>query len=207
VQTLRGASHYFAIDSELLKEIRALASKLKVTNFVFFLAALKILLGRYSGSPDVIVGCPNVGRTASDVDRVVGLFINMMPIRSVMSPGIPSGDFIKTVSENLIEGMEHAALPYAQIVSNVPHAHDPSRPPIFQVACVYHRAQSNGDLADLLTYGSNARVVRGDWTLESYLIPQGEDLVRIISKALNVESINNTLKIDVYKLINDTLNA
>jgi hypothetical protein len=39
------------------------------------------------------------------------------------------------------------------------------------------------------------------------LIPQGDDLVRLISKALNVEAINNTLKIDVNKLINDSLNA
>ena len=174
VQTLRGASYYFAIDSELLSGIRSLASKLNVTNFVCFLAALKILLGRYSGSGDVVVGCPNVGRTASNVDRVVGLFINMMPIRSIMHPGMPVGDFIKTVSRNLLQGMEHAILPYPQIVSNVPHDSDPSRSPIFQAACIYHRTQSNGDLADLFTYGSKARVLRGDWTLESYLIPQGE---------------------------------
>src|ERR1051325_5662117 len=99
VQTLNGAHFEFAFTDGLPARLRQLCQREGVTLFMLLLGAFQVLLSRYSGQADVLVGTPIAGRNRQEVEGLIGFFVNTLVLRADLS-GEPSfRDVLRRVKE------------------------------------------------------------------------------------------------------------
>ncbi|WEH32211.1 amino acid adenylation domain-containing protein [Streptomyces sp. AM 4-1-1] len=132
VQTHNGASEFFVLDSELSARVHALAREHDVTVFMVLISAYYILLHRYSGQDDIIVGSPVTGRTDEGFASVYGYFVNPLPLHADFS-GAPSvASFLAQVRRTVLGGLDNQEYPFVLLVEKLGLQHDPSRSAVFQ---------------------------------------------------------------------------
>ncbi|HEX2315693.1 MAG TPA: amino acid adenylation domain-containing protein [Thermomonospora sp.] len=132
VQTDNGASEFFVLDADLSDRVRALAREHDATVFMVLLSAYYLLLHRYSGQDDVIVGSPVTGRTREEFASVYGYFVNPLPLY-VSLAGEPSvADLLGRVRTTVLNGLDNQEYPFVNLVEHLGLQHDPSRSAVFQ---------------------------------------------------------------------------
>ncbi|MBS1159651.1 MAG: pksN [Proteobacteria bacterium] len=112
-QALLGASLERRLPQTLNLAARASARALGIDLSAFFLGALQILLYRYTGQTDILIGVPTLGRPAQRFERSIGYFANLLAIRCGPRGELPAGEFLRTVQARLSAGLDHAAWPFA----------------------------------------------------------------------------------------------
>ena len=123
----------FRVVESLASAVDALAREERATPFTVYLAAFQVLLGRYSGQHDVVVGTPVSGRGAPEVEPLLGIFLNTVALRTDLSGSPPFRSLLKRVRENTLEDLAHDALPFERVVDVVKPTRNPSITPIFQI--------------------------------------------------------------------------
>ena len=96
------------------------------------LAAYELLMSRYSGQDDTLVGMPAAGRTRSDVGQVVGYFVNPVVVRGDLSANPSVAEFLSQIRKKMIGALEHQMYPFPLLVKNLEPQRDSSRSPVFQ---------------------------------------------------------------------------
>jgi amino acid adenylation domain-containing protein len=174
VQTFRGASHAFTIDTTLSERLRALGHGEGATLFMTLLAAFHTLLQRYTGQTDIIVGSPTAGRTSADVSGVVGYFVNPVALRVQVHGDSSFRQLLAQVRETTLAAFEHQEFPFAQLVEQLQPQRDASRSPIFQVMLVLQKSQllREEGLAAFALGEAGARMHLGALRLESVPLEQ-----------------------------------
>ncbi len=132
-QRFRGAMHRFRIATAITDSVRSLALAEGATLFMALLAALNVLLYRYSGQQDILIGTVTAGRKRSELEQVMGYFLNTVPLRTQLSATYSFRELLKRVRETVLEAVSHDDLPFQEIVRHVQPARDLSRNPIFQI--------------------------------------------------------------------------
>ncbi|MEU5694390.1 amino acid adenylation domain-containing protein [Actinosynnema sp. NPDC020468] len=132
VQTDNGASEFLVLDADLSARVHELARAHDVTVFVVLMAAYYLLLSRYSGQDDVIVGSPVTGRTEKEFGSVYGYFVNPLPLRVSLAgePGV--GELLDRVRTTVLNGLDNQEYPFVLLVDRLGLKHDPSRSAVFQ---------------------------------------------------------------------------
>jgi amino acid adenylation domain-containing protein len=133
-----GALVSFEIPALLSGKLKALAKKEEVTFFMLFLSAFKVLLFRYSGQRDIIVGTPVANRNHIEMEKVVGFFINMLALRSDMSDNPSFTDFLSQIRKTSIDAFTSQDLPFEQLVDILRPSRDMSVHPIYQAMFAFH---------------------------------------------------------------------
>ena len=174
-QTYQGASIPFTLSAELTQQLTALAKAEGVTLYVVLLAAFNVLLHRYTGQEDLLVGSPMAGRSQPEFARIVGDFAGPVVLRSDLS-GSPSVKTLLTRTRQTVLGaIAHQDYPFPLVVERVQPRRDPSRSPLFQVMFVLQNPKSFGEMAELLVPSTpDVRVNWGGLELEPYEIGQQE---------------------------------
>ncbi|MEM7388167.1 MAG: condensation domain-containing protein, partial [Verrucomicrobiota bacterium] len=103
------------------------------TLFMTLLAAFKVLLYRYSGERNIVIGSPTGSRPAAKLEPVVGLFVNTLALRTEVEGDLDFAKFLKRVRKTVLDGLEHQDVPFEQIVSSLETDRDWDRSPVFQV--------------------------------------------------------------------------
>ena len=130
----------FEIDADLTRRLKELARRERATLFMTLLAAFQVLLHRYSGQEDVAVGVPVAGRSAPEVEPLIGFFVNMLVMRGDLS-GQPGFDaLLGRVRQQALDAYEHQELPFERIVMELAPARATTRNPLFQVSFALHNA-------------------------------------------------------------------
>jgi hybrid polyketide synthase/nonribosomal peptide synthetase FtdB len=132
VQTHNGASEFFAIDTDLSARIHALAREHNVTVFMVLLSAYYMLLHRYSGQDDIIVGSPVSGRTQEEFGGVYGYFVNPLPLHASLAGGPSIAELLDQVRTTVLNGLDNQEYPFVLLVEQLGLQHDPSRSAVFQ---------------------------------------------------------------------------
>lgn len=132
-QTLR-----FAIDRDLTGKVNQLAREYGATQYMVLLTAYTILLAKYSGQEDIIVGTPVAGRNHADLDKIVGMFINSLVMRNFPLPAKSVSAFLKEVKETAFAAFNHQDYPFEMIVDKLRLPRDLSRNPIFDTMFALH---------------------------------------------------------------------
>ena len=145
VQTFNGRNLSAKIGAELTDKLKRFSDKRGLTLYMTLLAAFKVLLHKYTGEEDVIVGTPTTGRSRSDLSDIVGYFVNPVALRSFVDDSNSFDDFASTVKTTVVEALDHQDYPFYEIVEKLTPARDVSRTPIFQVMFVYQKAHLLGD--------------------------------------------------------------
>ncbi|PWK11296.1 amino acid adenylation domain-containing protein [Tumebacillus permanentifrigoris] len=121
------------IDAELATKLQALTQQGDATLFLVLLAATGILLSRLSGQSDLVIGTPEAGRNLLELEGLVGLFINTLPLRLHVEAGQSFLNVLEQVKQRALQAYEHHEYPFDQLVEDINPVRDLSRTPIFSV--------------------------------------------------------------------------
>ncbi|WP_048441569.1 condensation domain-containing protein, partial [Caenimonas sp. SL110] len=140
VQTHRGAVQPLQLSHELSQGLIALSRREGVTLFMTLLAALQMLMRRYSGQDDIVVGSPIAGRTQVETEALIGFFVNTLALRTELSGEITTRQLLGRVREVTLGAYAHQEVPFEKLVEVLTHGRDMSRSPLFQVMLVLQNA-------------------------------------------------------------------
>ncbi|MGW7574628.1 condensation domain-containing protein [Streptomyces sp. NPDC054765] len=127
----------FTVPAPVMRELRQLAARESVTLFVVLLAALYLLLARYSGQRDLVVGTPTTGRNRPELQGLIGFFNSTVALRADLSGDPRLRDFLRNVRTIVLEALEHQEIPFDRVVNALGGERDLSRAPLFDVFYVH----------------------------------------------------------------------
>jgi amino acid adenylation domain-containing protein len=130
----RGGEHRVALDERLARGLTQLARRLNVTLASLLLASYQVLLHRLSGATDVRVGITVANRNKSEIEGLVGFFVNALVIRGDLSESPSFERFVEQVQRAMLEAQEHQDLPFERVVEALAPQRSSSQHPLFQVS-------------------------------------------------------------------------
>ncbi|MFG1647435.1 amino acid adenylation domain-containing protein [Amycolatopsis sp. NPDC049252] len=131
-QTFDGAIHEFFVEKDLARALGELSREHGVTLFMTLLAAYQLLLSRYSGQEDFAVGSSSAGRGLPELEGVVGMFINMLPLRAQLDGDPTFVELLDRTRRHVLDAFDHADVPFERLVNALGVPRDVSRSPVFQ---------------------------------------------------------------------------
>lgn len=131
LQSYEGDRVELRLEEELSDQLRALGSRAEVTPFVLFLAVFKVLLHKYSGQEDIVVGTSVMSRDRPELEEIVGMFLNAVPLRSQPSVEKRFEAYLREVKEISVGALEFNSYPFEQLVQRFEPKRDLSRSPLF----------------------------------------------------------------------------
>ena len=133
VATFRGASQSFALPKDLTSAFKAVCAERGVFLFMGLLAVLQLLIYRYTGEHDIVVGAPIAGRKRAQLQGSIGLFLNLVALRTDFSGDPTFADLLKQVCNVVMGAYQHQDIPFERVVEELRPARVPGRSPLFQV--------------------------------------------------------------------------
>jgi amino acid adenylation domain-containing protein len=142
VQTFRGASQLVILERELLRSLKTLAVSEQSTLFMVLLAAFNVLLFRYTGQEDIVVGTPIAGRNRPELEGLVGFFVNTLALRTDLTGEPTFRTLLRRVREVCLEAYENQDVPFERLVKELNPERDRSRSPLIQTMFVLQNTPS-----------------------------------------------------------------
>jgi len=187
VQTYRGARETVILPNELLDSIRQLSRSESATLFMTLLTAFNVLMSRYSGQQDVVVGSPIAGRNRAEVEKLIGFFVNTLVMRTDLSGNPSFRELLARVRESAMGAYSHQDLPFEKLVEELKPDRDLSRNPLFQVMFVLQNVptakQTMGDI-EATPFGSGDQSAKFDLSVFTSETPDGLRVTAIYSPDL-----------------------
>ena len=129
----RGARLPVVMSTDLSTAIAALARRSGATSYMVLLAAFQLLLSRWSGQADLVVGSPIAGRTERQTEGLIGFFVNTLVMRADISDDPSFAELLAQVKEAALGAYAHQDIPFEKLVQHLQPHRDLSRQPLFQV--------------------------------------------------------------------------
>ncbi|MHC5738118.1 non-ribosomal peptide synthetase [Nostoc sp.] len=133
VPTYKGAKQFLELPHSLTQALEALSSQEGVTLFMTMLAAFQTLLYRYTQQEDITVGSPIANRNRSELEGLIGFFVNSLVLRTDFSGKATFRELLNRVREITLEAYSHQDLPFEKLVEELHPERDLSYHPFFQV--------------------------------------------------------------------------
>ncbi|WP_218936580.1 non-ribosomal peptide synthetase [Bacillus cereus] len=152
VRSYEGDVFEFVIDKQSIQGLSNIEAQTGATLYMIMLASYTILLSKYSGQEDIIVGTPIAGRTHADLESVIGMFVNTLAIRNYPS-GEKSFDFyLHEVKETMLNAYENQEYPFEELIQKLNIKKDVNRNPLFDTLFVLQNKENTNIKSDLLTF-------------------------------------------------------
>lgn len=139
-----GAHERLLVDGATTAALRALARKERASFFMCLLAAFGVLLARWSGQSDLVVGAPSAGRSRAEYESVLGLFVNTLVMRLRVDGAPTFRQLLHRVRSVALAAYEHENIPFSRLVRELAPARDAGRNPIFQATFQLIGGDRNG---------------------------------------------------------------
>ncbi|MFI7454127.1 amino acid adenylation domain-containing protein [Nonomuraea sp. NPDC049714] len=143
-----GAEFHLALPADLVDGLEVMGRQRGATLFMVLLAGLKALLARYSGQYDVAVGTPVAGRDLPEFEPLIGMFVNTLVLRTDLTGDPPFEELLGRVRGTVLDALDHAEVPFDQLVQALQPERDPSRTPLHQVGFNLLPMESRGQFAN-----------------------------------------------------------
>jgi amino acid adenylation domain-containing protein len=164
LQVYEGNTLRFTIAEEKTRKLKALALKENATLFMVLIGIFYAFLSKLSGQEDIVVGSPVAGRKFAELENIVGMFINMLPLRNYPTSQKTYMDFLKEIKEKTLEALENQGYPFEILLEELPIKRDLSRNPLFDVMFdLQNELGPDPDLGNRVDYDSG--ISRFDITL------------------------------------------
>ncbi len=167
----RGRRSKLVIPQQLVSALEQLSQRHGVTLFMTVLAAFKVLLARYSGQDDIVVGSPSANRSRAELNQLIGFFVNNLVLRTDLSGNPTFAALLARIRNVTLRAYEHQDVPFDKLV----HALSPERSldhsPLFQVMFILQNYPLDElDLQGIVTTPVELEVdtARFDLTVEVY---------------------------------------
>ena len=131
--THAGTTRSLLLPAQLSSALSKIAQQEGASKFMALLAAFKVLLHRYSGQNDLVVGSPMSRRTLHETENLIGLFLNISVLRTDLSGDPSFRELLERVRQTTLEAFANQDVPFEKIVEQLQPTRDVSRSPFFQV--------------------------------------------------------------------------
>ena len=119
METHRGAQHRFVVSRRIGDALVGLARREAMTLFMALLAAFEVLLSRYTGQEDLLVGTPVAGRSRPELEGLIGFFVNTLVLRGDLSGDPTVRELLGRVRETCLDAYTHQDLPFERLVEEL----------------------------------------------------------------------------------------
>jgi amino acid adenylation domain-containing protein len=169
VQSFNGAIVSFDLPKQLSNDIMLTTRREGVTLFMLLLAAFNVLLSRYTGQKDIVIGTPVAGRNRAETENLMGFFVNTLALRTNLSGDPTFRDLLARVREVALGTNAHQDFPFEKLVEEIQPERSLSHSPIFQVMFALQNVRAGAPLdlpgLKLSPVGVSERVAKFDLTL------------------------------------------
>ncbi|RTZ29485.1 amino acid adenylation domain-containing protein, partial [Paenibacillus polymyxa] len=203
IQSFEGDVISFKAGKELAVKLNKLAVNNGATLYMVLLASYNVLLSKYTGQEDIIVGSPVAGRPHTDLQDVIGMFVNTLAMRNHPQGGKTFVDFLNEVRENSLRAYENQDYQFEELVDKLNLERDLGRNPLFDTMFVLQNIEASEVKMDglrFMPYDSEVRISKFDLTLNAEETEDGiafeleyatrlfkkESVIRLIAHYLNV---------------------
>lgn len=176
VQTQAGARQTIELPALLTRSLGRLSQNEGTTLFMVLLAALQLLLYRYTGETDILVGTPVANRSHLETEKLIGLFMNTLVLRTRLSGNPTVSELLARVREVALEAYAHQELSFEQLIEALELERDLSHSPLFQVMFMLQNAQTQQLQLSGLSISPldvNSATAKFDITIELWEKPEG----------------------------------
>ncbi|WP_035830123.1 condensation domain-containing protein, partial [Crocosphaera watsonii] len=149
VQTFQGTHQSFSLNQELSKKLKQLSQREGVTLFMLLLSAFAILLSRYSRQKDIAVGSPIANRNRSEIEPIIGFFVNTLLMRLNLEDSLTISQLLKQVRQTCLDAYAHQDIPFEKLVEELKPERNLSHTPLFQAMFALQNAPLEFKLPDL----------------------------------------------------------
>jgi len=133
IRSSEGSILFFDITRELTEKARMLMAETETTLYMVLLSVYNILLAKYTGQDEIIVGTPASGRNHADLQKIIGIFANMLAMKNHPTEDKVFSDFLEEIKENALKAYENQDYQFEELIDKLGIPMDPSRRPLFDV--------------------------------------------------------------------------
>ena len=136
----KGGSYHYTLSKDVRDKLNDLAQEEQTSLFMTVLSIFQILLYRYTGQQDIVVGSPIANRHYKEIEGLIGFFVNTLALRTTFKEGDSFKDVLRRVKETTLQAYQHQDVPFEQLVDhlNVPRSLNSN--PVFQVMFTFQNA-------------------------------------------------------------------
>ena len=136
--TYHGAYIHRELDKVTTERLKTFSQNQGGSMFITLQLAINILLHKYTGQEDIVVGSPNAGRDHPDLEEQIGFYVNTLALRNQFSKEDKIADLYQKIKQNTFDAYKHQSYPYDELVDSLIIERDRSRNPLFDVWFDYH---------------------------------------------------------------------
>jgi amino acid adenylation domain-containing protein len=140
-QSHRGARHHFVIEEAVAEKLRALSQREGVTLFMTLLGGFDVVMSRYSGQEDIVLGTDIANRNRAEIEGLIGFFVNQLVMRVNVKGRESFRELLKRVREVCLGAYAHQDVPFEKLVEELQLKRDLSRAPLFQAKLILQNAE------------------------------------------------------------------
>ncbi len=133
----RGAAASVTLPQDLVRRLEALGQSEGASLFMTLLAAFDVLLARYTGTRDILVGTGIADRGLPQTQEMIGLFVNTLVLRADVRGDQSFRELLRGVRDDTLEALAHQDVPFERLVAELGPRRDPGRQPLFSVSFVH----------------------------------------------------------------------
>jgi hypothetical protein len=166
----KGAKHKFELTPGETRALKALAEEEGTTLFMVVLSLYTIFLSKVGNQEDVVVGVPVAGRQHADLEGVLGMFVNTLPLRNYPAGAKGFREFLTELKQRTLSSFDHQGYPYESLIDELKLDRHTSRNPLFDVMFVFENYENESlkiPGLELRSYEAAHTISKFDLTLEA----------------------------------------
>lgn len=185
VQSFEGGGVLFALNEDETRSLKEISEENDATLYMTIFSIFHILLSKLSGQEDIVVGMHVAGRHHADLEKVIGMFVNALPVRIFSTGNQTFKMFFRDVKKQVSNALENQAYAFEDLVKKILEVRDASRNPLFDAACALNNIIGKTTIDSLDDVAPPAG--RGD-----FLFERNDDVTAALTAAAS------TTKFDFY---------
>jgi len=206
VQTFRGETLFFTIDSTVQQQLRELGKQQDATTFMTLFAALNILLYRYAAQQEIVVGATVTERGHYDLENQVGFYVNTLPLRTSVSPADTFISLLEKVKKVVANANKHKDFPLDLLIDELNLERNASRSALFDIMAVYQHVGGQGNELimegiEVDDYPLDTDISRFDLTFDFYESDNDITLKLVFNSALYTAHFANNMGTHLQQLL------
>lgn len=205
----RGEFRSLHLPESLTKALISLSQEESATLFMTLLTAFKVLLARYSGQEDIVVGTPIASRNQANMENLIGFFLSTLPLRTDLSGSPTFQETLKRVRTTALEAYTQQDLPFEKLVEKLHPERNLSYTPVFQVLFNMHNFEEvplllNGLELEPIPFGEPGSI----WDITLYAKEEaGQIQIRAVYKPQLFEATTIERMLDRYRVLLEAIVA
>ncbi|WP_291567208.1 non-ribosomal peptide synthetase [Clostridium sp. UBA2485] len=180
VQSFEGSSITFSLEKELVDRLKAVCKQNGATLYMVLLAAVNVLLYKYTGQEDIIIGSPIAGRSHADSKGIIGMFVNTLAMRNYPEGSKTFQQFIEEVKKNALDAYDNQEYQFETLLEKLDIRRDIGRNPLFDIAFVLQNMDTRDmetDTFKFVPYEVESNISKFDLTIIAEEKGAGIDII------------------------------